>query len=155
VGKEGIVHLESDTCDWTGLANIFDSNLGGRSLAARGDRALGLHYGSRRSPTDLAACRLVLALEAYFNSGVMDFDSTHPNVKSGLDQAINGSPHESDRFTFHDQCALNLVFVGKVARLDSTYRALARCIRSPWQRLKPWHDGSTSRAAVAHWIVPT
>ena len=50
--------------------------------------------------------------EAYFNSGVLSFDLSHPETVPCLDRAIQST--RSARLFFHDQCALNLGFLGQV-----------------------------------------
>ena len=54
----------------------------------------------------------------YFNSGVMVFDLRHPDLASGLAHAVACISDEATTLLFHDQCALNLGFRGKVAQLE-------------------------------------
>ncbi len=55
---------------------------------------------------------------SYFNSGVILFDLRHPELAAGLNHAVACIEDETTILLFHDQCALNLGFRGKVAPLE-------------------------------------
>jgi lipopolysaccharide biosynthesis glycosyltransferase len=121
-----IVYLDSDTCVGPGAAGLFSLDLGPHPLAARSERPMGLRFESRRVLTDQAARNMGLDPGSYFNSGVLVFDGSHGALSTGLDRAIHLALEEPERLMFHDQCALNLAFAGKVAPLDETFNRFVR-----------------------------
>jgi lipopolysaccharide biosynthesis glycosyltransferase/tetratricopeptide (TPR) repeat protein len=54
----------------------------------------------------------------YFNSGVLALNFASSDVVECLQQAIWLSEHEPARLTFHDQCALNIAFIGRAGLLQ-------------------------------------
>jgi len=104
-----------------------------------------------------------LADKTYFNSGVLAFDFTKEEISEYIDRAITLSEHESDRLVFHDQCALNIAFAGKVRYLEPAYNFFLRPHRPDngdfssaillhfLDRPKPW-DLSYRREYRALWI---
>lgn len=137
-----IIYLDSDTCIGPGLGGAFFVNLDGHPLAARSEHQ---QRGSRSrdfASVDRAARSLGLNPNAYFNSGVLAFDRSHPNLIPGLDRTIAVALHEPERLTFHDQCALNLGFAGDVALLPETFN----------QFLRPDQKGDTPSPVVLHYI---
>jgi lipopolysaccharide biosynthesis glycosyltransferase len=99
----------------------------------------------------------------YFNSGVLVFDFTRPEILNNLDHAIALSEREPERLMFHDQCALNIAFAGKVLYLAPEYNYFLRPQRLDngdfssaillhfLERPKPW-DLSYSREYRALWL---
>jgi lipopolysaccharide biosynthesis glycosyltransferase/Tfp pilus assembly protein PilF len=103
------VYIDSDVLVRTRLDALFAAELDGHPLAARVEtprpevtRAIALH----RLQGDL-----------YFNSGVLLFDLTSPHLTAALDGAVAAIADDRVTLLFHDQCALNLGFRDRFARM--------------------------------------
>ena len=109
-----MIYLDADTCIQVGFGRLVDFELQGHPLGARLDDSG--EPGVRR-----AASILEIDPERYFNSGVLLFDRSHPELKRLLDRTIEIVEHEQDKLTFHDQCALNLAFCERFAMLPDSF----------------------------------
>ena len=96
------LYLDGDVLVRTELDRLFNADLAGHPLGARNElpraevtRAIALHG---------------LKDDFYFNSGVLVFDLTHPDIGIALDQSIIAAVDEGTTLLYHDQCALNLGF---------------------------------------------
>jgi lipopolysaccharide biosynthesis glycosyltransferase/predicted Zn-dependent protease len=103
------VYIDSDVLVRTRLDGLFAADLGGHPLAARVEtprpevtRAIALHK---------------LQGDLYFNSGVLLFDLTSPHLTAALDGAVAAIADDGVTLLFHDQCALNLGFRDRFARM--------------------------------------
>lgn len=85
-----------------------------------------------------------LSLGQYFNSGVLGFDFSFNGVGALLDHAIRICEHEPTRLVFHDQCALNIAFAGKVKYLPIEYNYFLRSHRV--------NNGDFSSALLLHFL---
>jgi lipopolysaccharide biosynthesis glycosyltransferase/lipopolysaccharide biosynthesis regulator YciM len=145
--EEGVqgraLYIDSDTCVGPRLDSLFEFELEGQPLGARLENTAGV--GIQR-----AAKRLGIVPEAYFNSGVLLFDLSHPRLAGALRSAIEISLTQKHRLTFLDQCALNLAFHDMVATLPEPFNMYVRqdteaealttdpVVRHFLQRPKPW-----------------
>ena len=80
----------------------------------------------------------------YFNSGVLGFDFSFDGLGALLDHAIRVCEHEPTRLFFHDQCALNIAFAGKVRYLPIEYNYFLRPHRV--------NNGDVSSALLLHFL---
>jgi lipopolysaccharide biosynthesis glycosyltransferase len=157
--REGIVgralYLDSDATVSGDLNELLGWDLRDQLLGARREEP--------RSHIHLAADKLGIAREEYFNSGVLLFDLLHPELSSALDRAIDVALHEAELLTFHDQCALNLAFAKRVAYLPDRFNYFVRpcedlpaaisepVIRHFLDRPKPW-DPIYATANCGPWL---
>ncbi len=100
---------------------------------------------------------------SYFNSGVLVFNFLAPSVIDHIEEALRISETESERLVFHDQCALNLAFAGRVDFLEPQFNFFLRPHRPDngdfsdaillhfLDKPKPW-DISYSREYRKIWI---
>jgi len=109
-----VAYLDADTCVQAGFDRFVDFELQGHPLGARLD-------DSNESAVRRAASILEIDPERYFNSGVLLFDLSHPELKRLLDRTIEILEQERDKLTFHVQCALNLAFCGRFAMLPDSF----------------------------------
>jgi lipopolysaccharide biosynthesis glycosyltransferase len=117
--SERVLYLDSDTCAGPGLADLLVFDLAGRPMAAHlapTDRAL-----IRR-----AARKLGVPAGGYFNSGVLLVDLGHPETARGLERTLEIATHSPEKLTYLDQCAFNLAFEGKAARLPDAFNFFVR-----------------------------
>jgi lipopolysaccharide biosynthesis glycosyltransferase len=94
---------------------------------------------------------------------VLVFNFLAPDVIDHIEEALRISETEPERLVFHDQCALNLAFAGKVNFLESRFNFFLRPHRPDngdfseaillhfLDKPKPW-DISYSREYRAIWI---
>jgi tetratricopeptide (TPR) repeat protein len=145
--EEGVVgralYVDSDTCVGPHLDQLLDFDLEGQPLGARPEISTLVEI--RR-----AALRLGIRPGAYFNSGVLLFDLSHPRLSAALRQAIDISLTQKHMLTFVDQCALNLAFRDMYATLPEPFNLFVRqeteansvssnpVVRHFLQRPKPW-----------------
>jgi len=80
----------------------------------------------------------------YFNSGVLGFDFSFNGIGALLDHAIKICEHEPTRLFFHDQCALNIAFAGKVKYLPRECNYFLRSHRA--------NNGDFSSALLLHFL---
>ncbi len=104
-----------------------------------------------------------IADQSYFNSGVLVFNFLAPSVIDHIEEALRISETEPERLVFHDQCALNLAFAGRVNFLEPRFNFFLRPHRPDngdfsdaillhfLDKPKPW-DISYSREYRAIWI---
>jgi lipopolysaccharide biosynthesis glycosyltransferase len=85
-----------------------------------------------------------LEASSYFNSGVLFFDFSKPEISKHLEHAIRLSEHESERLVFHDQCALNIAFAGRVQYLDKKFNHFLRPQRP--------ENGDYSDSVLIHYL---
>ena len=98
------LYLDGDVLVRRALAPLFVTDLHGHALGARVEKP--------RPEVARATALHGLANGAYFNSGVLLFDMTHPRLAEALDRAAASATDERVPKLFHDQCALNLGFRG-------------------------------------------
>lgn len=149
-GGRGL-YLDSDICVGGGIERLLDFDLRGMPLGARPELPLPeIHSAARR---------LNVPLESYFNSGVLLFDLTHPDLAEGLTNAIDFAVHKPELLTFVDQCALNIAFLDRATDLPPECNYFLRqedAWRLTWEptvlhylaRPKPWdptYRGSNCR----------
>lgn len=156
-GVEGrALYIDSDTCVGPHLDQLLEFDLGGCPLGARLE--LSSLPGIRR-----AALKLSISHEAYFNSGVLLLDLSHPKLAGALRHAIEISLTQKHLLTFHDQCAFNLAFQDIFAALPEAFNLYVRqetevdalpaspVIRHFLQRPKPW-DPMYSSVNCTPWL---
>jgi tetratricopeptide (TPR) repeat protein/lipopolysaccharide biosynthesis glycosyltransferase len=109
-GQGRALYIDSDTCVGPGIETLLGSDLGGMPIAARPDLVT-LPSIAR------ATFRLDIEKGKYFNSGVLLFDLTHPELEAGLTRSIEASIQKQHLLMCLDQCALNLGFKDLAASL--------------------------------------
>ena len=107
------VYLDSDVLVRGDLSELFAWDLDGAPLAARREAV--------RPEVRQAAALHGMAPEAYFNSGVLALDLSHPEAGPALDASIHAVLDEGTTLLFHDQCALNIGFKGRVGYLPERF----------------------------------
>jgi lipopolysaccharide biosynthesis glycosyltransferase len=116
--KGRLLYVDSDVVFGPGLAELFDLDLQGQPLAARGERP---DAAVRR-----AARRLAIDPSRYFNSGVLLFDLAHPDLPQALDRTIEIAESGQERLTMQDQCALNWGFADRHRELPEKFNFFLR-----------------------------
>jgi tetratricopeptide (TPR) repeat protein len=111
------LYIDSDTRLFSGLEQLIAFDLDKRPLGVCLDDAD--NFTIRR-----AALLLGLQPERYFNSGVLLFDLSHPELRATLDRSIEISLTEQHRLSFVDQCALNLAFCDKFATMPRRFNMM-------------------------------
>ena len=157
-----VIYVDGDTMFLRDVATLYRTELAGHPLAACLDSvALRDHYSSLRkriSPKKLrgylAARRAILPeldFSRYFNSGLllMDLDrlKQHP-----LAPMIT-QPVKPERFDFHDQDWLNILFRDEIYLLDPVWNSLwgnCRIERAyvPEQVRRQFHNSQTNPAMI-------
>ena len=100
----------------------------------------------------------------YYNSGVLAFNARHPELRSLAAEAIRISVEEGDRLLYHDQCALNIAFDGRITDLrpqfndfyppsderdlDEMFIRDKSCIIHLIDRPKPWDSRNSHRSSI-------
>jgi lipopolysaccharide biosynthesis glycosyltransferase len=152
------VYIDSDVLVRTRLDALFAAELEGHPLAARVEtprpevtRAIALHK---------------LQGDRYFNSGVLLFDLTSPHLTAALDGAVAAIADDRVTLLFHDQCALNLGFRDRFARMGMEWNTpIAEETRAAdlpadtailhyLDRPKPWssaYDGDCATLWLDQW----
>jgi lipopolysaccharide biosynthesis glycosyltransferase len=111
-------YIDTDTICRADLSGLFSLEFGDRLIAAATE-----DY----SPDVVnAASRNDLDPYAYFNSGVLLLRFDDAELPAYIEEAIRVSEQEPDRLVFHDQCALNIAFQGRVAILPTRYNFFLR-----------------------------
>jgi lipopolysaccharide biosynthesis glycosyltransferase len=80
----------------------------------------------------------------YFNSGVLQFNFQNPEVINHIERALHIAEAEPERLVFHDQCALNIAFAGKVKYLAPCFNHFLRPMRLD--------NGDYSEAVLIHYL---
>lgn len=111
------LYFDSDIVIRGDLMALIDGDLAGQPLSARREIV--------RPEVVKAAEMHGMAAEDYFNSGVLALDMKHPEIGACLDRSIDAVIGDSDTLLFHDQCALNIGFKGKVNYLPIQYNFFA------------------------------
>ena len=105
------LYIDSDTLVRPGLSALF-----------RADGTWALRARNEVIRPEVAHAKRILGIKGtYFNSGVLCFDLTHPDIVSCLDRAIAAALDEDVKLVFQDQCALNLGFDGRVQTLSENF----------------------------------
>ena len=104
------LYIDSDVLVLQELDDLLNSAMRDRPIAAR--------LETPRPEVRRASKLHGIEDGSYFNSGVMLFDLRHPDLAAGLSHAVACIEDETTILLFHDQCALNLGFRGKVAPLE-------------------------------------
>jgi lipopolysaccharide biosynthesis glycosyltransferase len=112
------LYIDSDTCIGHGIEDVLRFDLQGQPLGARLEANL--------PEIRQAALKLGVDPEKYFNSGVLLFDLSHPDLQAALDHAVQISLERHEMLTFVDQCALNVAFQGRFTPLPDTYNWFLR-----------------------------
>ena len=107
------IYIDSDVLVRTRLDALFAAELDGKPLGARVE--------TPRPEVTRAIAQHRLQDETYFNSGVLVFDLTNPELSAALDGAVAAIADETVTLLFHDQCALNLGFRERFARLSTEW----------------------------------
>jgi lipopolysaccharide biosynthesis glycosyltransferase len=129
------LYIDADTIVRPGLRDLFDIDMT-QPLMARLDQ-------------DRAEVRRAVQLhglsKGYFNSGVLRFDLRHKDLPRLLDRAIADANDPSVPLIYHDQCALNRAFDGRVDVLPARFNAMLRSDTSA--------DGlAPSEAVIVHYL---
>jgi lipopolysaccharide biosynthesis glycosyltransferase len=112
------VYIDTDTVCRSDLSDLLALDLGDKLLAVRvEDYSLEVINAAARNNLDP---------HAYFNSGVILFKFDDPGLRRVLDESIRISEVEPERLVFHDQCALNIAFAGRVADLPERFNFFLR-----------------------------
>lgn len=152
-GVKRAIYLDSDLLVTGDIGEMFNLNLRGKALAARREIL--------RPEVELAAAMHGINDEEYFNSGVLVFDASHPEIDACLDRTIKAV--YTAELLFHDQCALNIGFFGKVSFLKTRFNyflppSTVEVVDSHnadivhfLDRPKPWHS-TYSHPAALMWL---
>jgi lipopolysaccharide biosynthesis glycosyltransferase/Flp pilus assembly protein TadD len=153
-GKGRALYVDSDTCIGKGLDQLLEHDLRGQPLGARTE--LGSLPTIRR-----AARKLAVDVANYFNSGVLLFDLSHPDLTPALQETVRFALTRKHLLTFLDQCALNVAFAGKVTELPSRFNSFVRqsagsadadaVVTHFLERPKPW-DPMYRSANCVPWV---
>lgn len=111
-------YIDTDTICRADLSGLFTVDLGPALIAAATE-----DYSAH---VVKAASRNGLDPDTYFNSGVLLLKFDDPELPGFIDEAIRIAENEADRLVFQDQCALNLAFQGRVAKLPKRYNFFLR-----------------------------
>ncbi|HSZ74190.1 MAG TPA: glycosyltransferase [Rhizomicrobium sp.] len=157
--EEGVtgraLYIDSDTCIAHGIEEVLNFDLHGQPLGARREADL--------PEIRQAALRLGVEPEKYFNSGVLLFDLSHPELSAALDHAVQISLERHEMLTFVDQCALNVAFQGRYTPLPDAFNWFLRqsfeanvLVQEPTilhflARPKPW-DPMYSAVHCMRWV---
>jgi lipopolysaccharide biosynthesis glycosyltransferase/Flp pilus assembly protein TadD len=107
------LYLDADTCVIERLDDLLSFDLAGQPLGARRDDP---------TPAVRRATQLLgLDPGEYFNSGVLLFDLSHPELRPALEHTSAIAATEQHRLIHRDQSALNLAFRKRYAALPETY----------------------------------
>lgn len=128
-----VIYVDGDTMFLRDVATLYRSELSGRPLGACLDSvALRDHYSSLRKRTSpkklrdyIGARRIALPeldFSRYFNSGLLLMDLDRLKLHS-LAPMIT-QPVKPERFDFHDQDWLNILFRDEVCLLDPVWNSL-------------------------------
>jgi lipopolysaccharide biosynthesis glycosyltransferase/ketosteroid isomerase-like protein len=112
------LYLDSDTCIGTGVDELVEFDLKRQPLGARVELAM--------PEVRYAALRAGVVPEKYFNSGVLLFDLSHPDLPNCLARAVDVAWHRHDMLTFHDQCVLNIAFRERTTTLPEEFNSFVR-----------------------------
>ncbi len=155
-GTGRALYVDSDALLTWGVTELLDEfPMAGHPLAAASEIVTG--------EISEAAISIGVEPNAYFNSGVLLFDLTHPELPTRLDHTIDLAVNQSSRLSFQDQCALNLAFCGNCAVLPQKFNYFVRerdavplFLQEPiiWHfldRPKPW-DSLYRTANCGRWL---
>ncbi|AFZ36263.1 glycosyl transferase family 8 [Stanieria cyanosphaera PCC 7437] len=107
------LYIDSDTIILDSLEEIDYLDFNGYPIAARRERP--------KSEIEEAIKTNNLKSGKYYNSGVIAFDSTHPQLTDLLNKAVRIAVEEGHKLLYHDQCALNIAFDGQIADLSPRF----------------------------------
>ena len=107
------LYLDGDVLVRRSLAPLFEADLGGHPLGARVE--------APRPEVVRATALHGLAEGGYFNSGVLLFDLLDPGLAAALERSAGVANDDGVTKMFHDQCALNLGFRDRFARLPAVW----------------------------------
>lgn len=161
-----VLYLDSDIIVQRSLGDLWRIDLGGCPIAAAPDEG-GLTQARRLNMPDNAF---------YFNAGVLIFDLTAVRSNTLLKAATELANDPSVQLELQDQDILNLLFVGKVARMDLCWNANTRLFtpnpfepaytadeahaaaRSPGilhftDSRKPWNSNCNHPKRAAYWAI--
>jgi lipopolysaccharide biosynthesis glycosyltransferase len=130
------LYIDTDTICRGDLSGLFELDLGDRLIAAAIEDL---------APEVLVACaRNGLHHRDYFNSGVLLLRMEDPALPGVIEEAIRIAEREPERLVFHDQCALNIAFSGRVASLPTAYNFYLRPARE--------RNGYLEDAVILHFL---
>lgn len=143
-----LLYVDADMRVLAPMQTLFDTDLGGRPVAAVHDYMQYLIYGAQGS-----RARLGLQHDsAYFNAGIMCFDWRATIASGLLQQARDFALQHSDLCKAHDQDALNKAFEGAWLPLDPRWNFMVVALPEKVLRLD---YPSRYRPYVAHFAGPT
>jgi lipopolysaccharide biosynthesis glycosyltransferase len=129
-------YFDSDLICQLPLTEFLDTPMGTNLLVARKEET---------SPEVRdAAVRGGIDASGYFNSGVLVFNLSGKLIGQYIDRAIHLSEQEPEKLTFHDQCALNIAFAGRVTFLKPQFNFFLRPHRP--------NNGDHSTAVLVHFL---
>jgi lipopolysaccharide biosynthesis glycosyltransferase/tetratricopeptide (TPR) repeat protein len=111
-------YIDSDIICQKDITTFVSQPFGDALLLARAEDA--------RPEVRSVAERHGIPHTSYFNSGVLQFNFRNPGVMTHIDHALHISESEPQRLVFHDQCALNIAFAGKVRYLEPCFNYFLR-----------------------------
>jgi lipopolysaccharide biosynthesis glycosyltransferase len=117
-GFRRALYVDTDIICRGDLTDLFSLPLGDNPIsAATEDYSVEVVNASARNGLDP---------HKYFNSGVLLMQMDSPALLQGIEEAIRISEREPERLVFHDQCALNIAFQGRVATLQPRFNFFLR-----------------------------
>jgi lipopolysaccharide biosynthesis glycosyltransferase len=152
------LYIDSDTIISGAVQDLLNIDLKEKPLAARQEPL--------RPEVKKAILAHGLPNNEYFNSGVLLFNFASEHFAAGVNQAIAAIQDKDRVLLFHDQCALNIGFVGHIHKLDQRYNRYVGVREDPGRiesentilhfldRPKPWdvtHDGPAGAYWFRYW----
>jgi lipopolysaccharide biosynthesis glycosyltransferase/Tfp pilus assembly protein PilF len=136
------LYIDCDTCVGSGIDELLDFNFAGQPMAAWWEPLT--RIGARQ-----ATKRHGIVPGKYFNSGVLLFDLTNPQLEAALHRSLDVALNQQHLLIFLDQDCLNIGFNGLTVRLPDKFNFfveqrddVASCIRPVVTHFiahpKPW-----------------
>lgn len=173
-----VLYLDTDTVAVRDVGILFDQHDAGVLISAAHDLGVAMmlddvRLTGRDNPAILEFRTGKYDAQSYFNSGVMIFDLSRKETRTGMDEALKLVALDKQSH-FRDQDALNNVFAGKVRFIDGRWNWATEWLsdwlecsaetaihvdaraREPWivhctGPWKPWQGGHPMNSSSQYW----